>query len=64
MALLFQKKMKIVDYTMFLPEEIKDLGHYIDLIFEGFTFFLAKYNVPESTVSGMKDECKRELELV
>jgi hypothetical protein len=58
------KKMKIVDFSVFLPDEIKDLNHYIDLAFEGFGIVLAKFKVDESEILEMKNECKRELNLV
>lgn len=55
------KKKKIVDYSIFLPDEIIDLNHYINLVFEGIGTVLAKYEVSENEVVGMRDECKREL---
>lgn len=55
------KKMKIVNYSIFLPDEIKDLNHYIDLVFEGIGIVLSRYNVPESEIAKMKNECKSEL---
>ncbi len=58
------KKMKIVDYSIFLPDEIKDLNHYIDLVFEGIGIVLAKFNVSEDEVTNMKIECMTELNLL
>jgi hypothetical protein len=57
------KKMKIVDFSIFLPDEIIDLSHYIDLIFEGFNLILCKYKVSETEVNKMKNECKKELSI-
>lgn len=57
------KKMKIVDFSLFLPDEIKDLNHYIDLVFEGVGIVLQKYGVQNSAIEEMKNECKKELEL-
>lgn len=57
------KKMKIVDYSIFLPDEIKDLNHYIDLVFEGIGIVLGKFNVPLEEVEKMKSECKVEIGL-
>ncbi|UBM60816.1 hypothetical protein LAG90_09225 [Marinilongibacter aquaticus] len=57
------KKLQIVDYTIFLPDEITDLNHYIDLVFEGIGTVLAKYNIPESEALTMKIECKNEMAL-
>lgn len=57
------KKIEVVDYSIFLPDEIKDLNHYIDLVFEGIGIVLAKFNVPSEDVEKMKNECKKELNL-
>ena len=58
------KKMKIVDFSIFLPDEVKDLNHYIDLVFEGFGIVLAKLEVDKVEVLEMKNECKQELNLM
>lgn len=58
------KKMAIVDFSIFLPDEVSDINHYIDLAFEGFGIVLAKFKVDESEILEMKNECKRELNLV
>lgn len=58
------KKKNIADYSIFLPDEIKDLNHYIDLVFYGIQQVLAKYNVSESEILEMKAECKKELNLI
>lgn len=55
------KKMKIVDYTMFIPDDIKTLDEYLDLVFEGFEYFLNKYKVDSLEIEKMKNECKKEL---
>ena len=57
------KKYLTVDYSIFLPDEIKDLNHYIDLVFEGVGIVLQKYGVQNSAIEEMKNECKKELEL-
>lgn len=57
------KKMKIVDYTMFIPDEIKSLDEYLDIVFEGFGYFLARYDISIIEIEEMKNECKKELGL-
>jgi uncharacterized protein YfkK (UPF0435 family) len=57
------KKLQIVDYSIFLPDEIKDLNHYIDLIFEGVGIVLAKYDISKSEISKMKEECKIDISI-
>jgi hypothetical protein len=57
------KKNEKVEYSIFLPDEIKDLNHYIELIFEGIGLILLKYGVLESEILEMKSECIRELGL-
>lgn len=57
------KKLQIVDYTIFLPDEIIDLNHYIDLIFEGVGIVLSKYGVSQREILAMKEKCKRDLDL-
>lgn len=57
------KRKIIVDYSIFLPDEIRGIEHYIDLVFEGFKVILTKYEVPEDEILRMKNECKRELDL-
>jgi hypothetical protein len=57
------KRKKYVDFSIFLPDEIKDLDHYIDLVFEGIGLVLAKYEVPDSVIQEMNSECKKELGL-
>lgn len=56
-------KMKLVDFSIFLPDEIKDFNNYVDLVFEGIGQVLTKYNVSESEIEDMKVECKKELKL-
>lgn len=55
------KKMKVVDFSLFLPDEIKDLNHYIDLVFEGVGVVLARYGVPDREILEMKEKCKNEI---
>jgi hypothetical protein len=57
------KKMKIVDYTMFIPDEIKNLENYLDTVFEGFEHFLTQYSIGSLEIEAMKNECKKELGL-
>lgn len=57
------KKNKVLDYSIFLPDEIKDLNLYIDLVFEGVGVVLSKYKVSEGVIEKMKEECKKELGL-
>ncbi len=58
------KKMKIVEYSIFLPDEIKDLNNYIDLVFEGIGIVLEKFTISENEVTSMKIQCKTELNLL
>ncbi|MFD2520352.1 hypothetical protein [Emticicia soli] len=58
------KKMKIVEYAIFLPDEIKDLNNYIDLVFEGISIVLEKFSISENEVTSMKIQCKTELNLL
>ncbi len=57
------KKMNVVDYSIFLPDEINDLNQYIEFAFEGIGKVLDKYQVPETEILEMKAECKKELGL-
>jgi hypothetical protein len=57
------KKDEIVDFSIFLPDEIKNLNHYIDLVFDGIGEVLSKYKVDQSHILEMKEECKKELGL-
>ncbi|TAE39875.1 MAG: hypothetical protein EAZ50_09375 [Runella slithyformis] len=58
------RKMKVVDFSIFLPDEIKDLNHYLDLVFEGIGVVLARFKVDENEILKMKNECKKELNLI
>lgn len=55
------RKMQVVDYSIFLPDEIKDLEHYIDLVFEGITIILTKYKVSIEELQLIKEKCKIQL---
>lgn len=63
------KKLKLVDFSIFLPEEIenlkpdksRDVGKYLDLVFSGITEALSKFEVSETEINKIKEECKREL---
>lgn len=57
------KKNQLVDYSIFLPDQIKDLHHYIDLVFEGFGIVFNKYGVSDEEALEMKNECIKELGL-
>src|SRR5688572_23729096 len=39
------KKHKVVDYSIFLPETIKDIEQYLDFVFTGLASILEKYGV-------------------
>ena len=55
------KKMQIADFSIFLPEIIDNQDHYIDLVFQGISIILLKYNVSIDEVMSIKLECKKEL---
>jgi hypothetical protein len=58
------KKMEIVDYTMFIPDDIQNLDGYINMVFEGFEYFLARYGINKLEIETMKNDCKKELDLL
>ena len=58
------RKMKIVDFSIFLPDQIKDIDHYIDLVFEGVGIVLSRFKVSENEILKMKNECKKDLNLI
>ena len=55
------KKMKITDFSIFLPDEVKDVKEYLDFVFEGIAIAMAKYDVSKDEFNQIKDECKHEL---
>lgn len=57
------KKQETVDYSIFLPDEIKNLEDYLNIIFEGVGKVLGKYSVQIIEIENMKNECKKELGL-
>ncbi len=52
------RKMQIVDFSIFLPEEIRGLDHHTDLVFEGILLILQRFNVSEADVLEIKQEFK------
>ncbi len=58
------KKHQTVDFSIFLPDEILDLNHYVQLIFEGIGMVLQKFGIKNIEIEKMKNECKKELGLV
>lgn len=52
------KKSKTVDYSIFIPQDIKDMNTYLDSVFEGLNIILKKYNITET------DTFKKDLESV
>ena len=54
-------KKKIFDYTIFLPDEINSLDHYIDLVFEGIFSALSKFKISEKEILRVKEEVKKVL---
>ena len=55
------KKMKIIDYSIFLPDTEYDLNLYVDFIFEGIFIALRKYKIDNESLILIKDKCKMEL---
>jgi hypothetical protein len=55
------RKMKVVDFSIFLPDEVKDMNEYVDLVFSGISSALAKYDVSKEELERIRDECKNEL---
>ena len=57
------KKMKVVDYTIFLPNIINDIEQYVNLVFEGINIVLKKYNIDGNNIIAIREICKEELNL-
>lgn len=63
------RKLKIVDFSIFLPETIEELKierwqdvvAYLDLVFAGLAVALSKFEVSETELDKIKQECKREI---
>ena len=55
------RKMQIIDYSIFLPDQEYDLNSYIDFVFEGISTALKKYQIEEESLILIRDECKIEL---
>jgi len=58
------RKMKIVDFSIFLPNKIDTISEYIDCLFEGITLSLAKYKIDEAALCSIKEKCKKELGII
>ena len=58
------RKLKIVDFSVFLPDEIKNESHYLDFVFSGIELALTEYKVLASEILDIKNECKRELNII
>ncbi|HEX8738059.1 MAG TPA: hypothetical protein VF721_22185 [Pyrinomonadaceae bacterium] len=63
------RKMKLVDFSIFLPEKVEalnpnkaeDINSYLDLVFLGISMALAKYQISKVEIEKINEECKREL---
>ena len=55
------KKLKCVDFAIYLPNKDYDLSEYLDLVFEGIFLSLKKYKVSEAEIIQVRDECKESL---
>jgi hypothetical protein len=63
------RKMKLVDFSIFLPEKsealnpkkAEDINSYLDLVFLGISIALAKYQISKAEIEKINDECKHEL---
>jgi hypothetical protein len=66
------RKMKVVDFSIFLPEEVEklnpsnaeDIGRYLDWVFLAIATALIKYEVSGEEIKKIKDEVKRELNVI
>jgi hypothetical protein len=58
------KKMKVVDFSIFLPDKIENLKHYLDLVFQGISISLSKYKIAEIEILKMRTECAKEFGVV
>lgn len=47
-------KFKVVDFTIFLPQDVNSMKNYLDNFFKGLNIFFKKYNITP-TVSFIKD---------
>ena len=50
------RKLKSVDYSIFLPDDIQNMNDYLDNVFKGISHVLEKYNVIKT------DNFKRDIE--
>jgi hypothetical protein len=57
------KKGKDVEYSIFLPEKIDGMNHYVDLVMEGVFLAVERYGVGPKEIEYIKNECKIELGL-
>jgi hypothetical protein len=55
------KKMKVVDFTIYLPNRSYNLSEYIDLVFDGVATSLQKYDIERKDIEIMKVKCKSDL---
>jgi hypothetical protein len=57
------RKMKLVDFTIFLPDSIVNIEQYVDSVFSGIAQILEKYHVKPESIENIKEECKHELDI-
>lgn len=53
------KKYKVIEYSLFLPTEIKTLDDYLEIIWKGFGEVLGKFEVSGTEVEEMSRKCTR-----
>jgi hypothetical protein len=55
------KRSKVVDYSIFLPDRNYNLSEYIDLLFEGIFLSLSSFYIKKDDIVIIRERCKKEL---
>ncbi len=57
------KRLKVIDYSIFIPADTKDLQQYVELICDGIYMATEKYGVTGDEIKKIEKECKERMNM-